>query len=192
RGPRARARRAARLARDGDRQGLHADSPGVARRSSEAVHQRPVRAVLSGFEGLRAASRRVRAATGHRRPGATRTLAVAGHKSQVMPLVRVRKSSLYFALAICAWVLAPSVRAGGGEPALGFTEQWRVLPHAPVRRAADEAITARLTRQIDPLIALFQSDGSGESPATLGDRLIDGTARIQLFRLESLLRLYGR
>ena len=68
RGPGTRAGRPARVARDGDRQGVRADSPGVPRRSGEAIYQRPVRAVLSGFEGLRAASRGVRAAAGRRRP----------------------------------------------------------------------------------------------------------------------------
>jgi hypothetical protein len=95
-----------------------------------------------------------------------------------MPLVRVRN-------VIVVAMVATLIRMAAAA------EQWRILPHAPFRRAADEGITARLSRQIDPLIAFFQSDGS-ESPATLRDRLIDGTARTQLFRLESLLRLYGR
>lgn len=71
-------------------------------------------------------------------------------------------------LAACAWILAPQARAG------------------------DEEITARLTRQIDPLVAFFQPAGSKVPLETLADSLIDGKARNQLFRLESLLRLYGR
>src|SRR5580765_246348 len=53
-------------------------------------------------------------------------------------------------VAACVWILAPSVRAGDGKPTVHFAQQqWRILPHAPFRRAADEEITARLRRQID-------------------------------------------
>ena len=95
-------------------------------------------------------------------------------------------------LIACAWILAPQVRAGDEKPTLRFADQWRIFPHAPFRRPADEEITARLTRQIDPLLAFFQSDGISIPPETLADSLIDGKARAQLFRLESLLRLYER
>lgn len=86
----------------------------------------------------------------------------------------------------------PPVRTAERKAAVRLTEQWRILPHAPFRRPADEEITARLGRQIDPLIRLFQPDGGNVSLATLGSAVNEGTARSQLFRLESLLRLYGR
>jgi hypothetical protein len=68
-------------------------------------------------------------------------------------------------------------------------EQWRLFPHAPFRRAADETITARLTRQIDSLLPLLPREGD---VGAVGDALIENKARNQLFRLESLLRLYVR
>ena len=53
-------------------------------------------------------------------------------------------------------------------------------------RAADEDGAARITRHIDRLVALFQP---APSAAQL-DALISANARDELFRLESLLRLY--
>lgn len=95
-------------------------------------------------------------------------------------------------LAACAWILAPQARAGDERATLRFAQQWRIFPNAPFRRPADEEITARLTRQIDPLVAFFRPNESTVPPDALGDSLIDAKARSQLFRLESLLRLYGR
>jgi hypothetical protein len=86
----------------------------------------------------------------------------------------------------------PGAPAGDEHTTMRLGQQWRIFPRAPFQRPADEEITARLTRQIDSLVALFQADGSNVPPETLGDSLIDGNARNQLFRLESLLRLYAR
>lgn len=94
-------------------------------------------------------------------------------------------------LAACAWILAPQASAGNEDAALP-QGPWRIFPRAPFARAADEAITGRLTRQIDRLVALYRPDGSDVASDTLGDSLIEGKARNQLFRLESLLRLYVR
>lgn len=58
--------------------------------------------------------------------------------------------------------------------------------------ARDEEITARFTRQIDSLGAFYQAGGGAVPLQALGDALIDGKARNQLFRLEGLLRLYER
>jgi hypothetical protein len=94
-------------------------------------------------------------------------------------------------LAACVWILAPQARAGDERPTGRLAQQWRIFPRAPFLRPADEEITARFTRQIDPLVAPFQAYASNVPPETL-DSLIDGNSRIQLFRLESLLRLYAR
>jgi hypothetical protein len=94
-------------------------------------------------------------------------------------------------LAACAWIAASPARAGDDGP-FRLTGQWRIFPRAPFARPADEETIARLTRQIDPVVTLFPAGGSSVPPAELGDSLIDGRARDQLFRLESLLRLYGR
>lgn len=66
---------------------------------------------------------------------------------------------------------------------------WILAPQALV---ADEEVAARLTRQIDALAAFFPPGGIKGPPETVADSLMDGKARNQLFRLESLLRLYGR
>jgi hypothetical protein len=67
-----------------------------------------------------------------------------------------------------------------------------VLGASPAR-AGDEETTARLTRQIAPLVTFFPPDKSRVPIETLVNALIDGkAARTQLFRLESLLRLYRR
>ena len=63
---------------------------------------------------------------------------------------------------------------------------------APHARAIDDEVAARLTRQIDAVVGFFQAGGSQIPPEKLGDALIDGRARSQLFKLESLLRLYVR
>src|SRR5262245_8265819 len=95
-------------------------------------------------------------------------------------------------LAACASVAAPHVTAGDQITGARFAQQWRIFPRPLFARPADEEITGRLTRQIDSLVAFFQQNGSSVPPETLGDSLIDAKARHQLFRLESLLRLYGR
>jgi hypothetical protein len=95
-------------------------------------------------------------------------------------------------LAACAWILAPQAHVGDQDTTLRIAGQWRIFPRAPFAHPADEEITARLTRQIDSLVALLQPDGSNVPLETLGDSLIDAKARSQLFRLESLLRLYAR
>src|SRR5262245_31985431 len=67
-----------------------------------------------------------------------------------------------------------------------------VLMWAPQARA-DEETAARITRQIAPLVTFFPPDRSTVPIETLVESLTNGkTARTQLFRLESLLRLYGR
>jgi len=109
----------------------------------------------------------------------------------------MRKVSFCLVFVACAWMLAPEIRAGGEQgggqsPGRFAGQQWRIFPHAPFRSPANEEITARLTRQIDPLVAFFQPEGGNAAPDALGDSLIDSKARNQLFRLESLLRLYGR
>lgn len=99
---------------------------------------------------------------------------------------------LCLAALAAATTLAPEVRAGDDRAGLRITEQWRLLPRPPFQRPADPEITARITRQIDPLAAFFQPGGSTVSSQTIGDSLIEAKARVQLFRLESLLRLYVR
>jgi hypothetical protein len=95
-------------------------------------------------------------------------------------------------LAVCAWTLSPRVRAE--QAPVRFAGQWRIFPRAPFSRPADAEVTARLTRQIDATVALFEREGieSDVPPERLADLLIDGKVRTQLFRLESLLRLYAR
>jgi hypothetical protein len=66
-----------------------------------------------------------------------------------------------------------------------------VLLGAPTL-ASDDEIAARITRQIDLLVALIPAGGAKVPPETLANALIEGKARQQLFRLESLLRLYVR
>ena len=103
------------------------------------------------------------------------------------------RSNFCLVVAGCVWTFTPTVRAGDEKPPVRFAQQqWRILPHAPFRRAADEAIIARLTRQIDPLVAFFQPEESNVRSETLGDSLLEAKARSQFFRLESLLRLYVR
>src|SRR5262245_2531673 len=82
--------------------------------------------------------------------------------------MRKRHCRLCLILAVCVWSLV-------SQPL-----------------ASDEETTARLTRQIDALATFFPPGGSQVPPATLADSLIEGKARVQLFRLESLLRLYSR
>jgi hypothetical protein len=52
-----------------------------------------------------------------------------------------------------------------------------------------DLVIARLTRRIDRLLALFQSQGNVASDAFI-DSLMAGDTRSELFRMESLLRLY--
>jgi hypothetical protein len=105
----------------------------------------------------------------------------------------MRKAHFSFCLvlAACAWILALQARTGAEQPTFRQTGQWRIFPRAPFTRPADEEITGRLTRQIDRLLALLQPEGN-VPVETLGDSLYEGNARNQLFRLEGLLRLYGR
>jgi hypothetical protein len=100
--------------------------------------------------------------------------------------------SSWLVLVASAWIWSARTHAGDQDAALRLAGQWRIFPRAPFARPADEEITARLTRQIDSLLALLQPDATDVPVETLGDSLIDGKARNQLFRLESLLRLYGR
>lgn len=99
--------------------------------------------------------------------------------------------TLCLALGACAWMLAPDVPVRAGSEAAGEPqEQWRLFPNPPFARSANEEITGRLTRQIDRFSEVYRPDASARSLETLGDSLVDSKARIQLFRLESLLRLY--
>jgi hypothetical protein len=99
--------------------------------------------------------------------------------------------TLCLVLAACAWMLAPGVPVRAGDEAAGEPqEQWRIFPNPPFARSANEEITGRLTRQIDRFAEVYRPDSSARSLETLGDSLVDSKARIQLFRLESLLRLY--
>src|SRR5207237_6036984 len=84
------------------------------------------------------------------------------------------------------------VAALGAALPTDASAQWRLLPRPPFASPADAEITGRLIRQIDPLIALFQPEGSSVPLETLGASLIESRARSQFFRLESLLRLYRR
>ena len=103
------------------------------------------------------------------------------------------RANFCLVVVACVWILAPPLHAGDENRTVRFPQQqWRIFPHAPFRRAADKEITARLTRQIEPLAAFFQGDGSNVRFETLGDSLLEAKARNQFFRLESLLRLYGR
>ena len=104
----------------------------------------------------------------------------------------MRKVTFCLALAVCAWMLAARPRAEDERAGPRFQQQWRIFPHAPFRRAADERIIGRLTRQIDPLLALLRRDANTSPLDSVGDSLIENKARAQLFRLESLLRLYVR
>jgi hypothetical protein len=70
-------------------------------------------------------------------------------------------------LVACAGILAPALRAGSDQTQSHVgPQQWRIFPRAPFRRAADEEITTRFTRQIDPLVSFFQPEGS-EGPETV-------------------------
>lgn len=102
---------------------------------------------------------------------------------------------VYFWLVLAAGVstFAPALRAGGGQSNAFFAQQpWRIFPHAPFRRAADQEITARFTRQIEPLTIFFQPEQSNAEFESTADALLEDKARNQFFRLESLLRLYQR
>jgi len=92
-------------------------------------------------------------------------------------------------VAACACVWAPRAHAIEEQDNPRPVGQLRLFPRAPFARPADKEITSRITRQIDPLLALFKENAR---PGALGDSLIEIDARQQLFRLESLLRLYAR
>jgi hypothetical protein len=98
---------------------------------------------------------------------------------------------LSLVLAACACVFAPRAHAIEEQDNSRPVGQLRIFPRAPFAKPADEEITSRITRQIDPLVALFKKN-AGEVPGALGDSLIEIDARQQLFRLEGLLRLYVR
>ena len=106
----------------------------------------------------------------------------------------MRKAHLSSCLVLAAWacVWVFQAPAGAKEPVFHPTGQWRIFPRAPFTRPADEEITARLIRQIDQLVALFQPDETTVPGKTLGDSLVAANARNQLFRLEGILRLYSR
>jgi hypothetical protein len=103
----------------------------------------------------------------------------------------MRKVYFCLVLAACVWMFAPALRAGGQAARIG-QEQWRIFPHSPFRRAADEEITARFSRQIEPLASFFQPEQGHAELGTIADALTEAKARNQFFRLESLLRLYRR
>jgi hypothetical protein len=94
-----------------------------------------------------------------------------------------------FVLAACAWVFAPRAHAIDEQDNPRPVGQLRIFPRPLFAGPADKEITSRITRQIDPLLALFKQNAA---PGALGDSLIEIDARQQLFRLESLLRLYAR
>src|SRR6476659_3291980 len=103
------------------------------------------------------------------------------------------KVTLCFAFAAGAWIWTPVLHAGGETRTARFgQEPWRIFPHAPFRRAADQEITARFSRQIEPLVPFFQPDSSDGRSEAVAESLLDAQARSQFFRLESLLRLYLR
>jgi hypothetical protein len=93
----------------------------------------------------------------------------------------MRKSPLDVRLvsAACVCLLAP----------LAGCARSTLLNSTPRYRPGSEETTARLTRRIDPLVALFPAARTVPSQAFV-DTLVDADARTELFRLESLLRLY--
>ena len=115
----------------------------------------------------------------------------SGAAAEVETIMGKPRFTLCLVFATCAWLLAPEVRdRAGGEGAGEPQEQWRIFPHPPFARPASEEVTSRITRQVDRFAVLYRPEGSNRSVETLGDSLVDSKARIQLFRLESLLRLY--
>jgi len=82
-------------------------------------------------------------------------------------------------VAVCVCLLAPLAGAQTG-----------LLRSTPRYRSGSEEATARLTRQIDPLAAVFQPGGLNGQTGTFLDSMDQRDTRTQLFRLESLLRLY--
>src|SRR5215470_13689009 len=96
-------------------------------------------------------------------------------------------------LAVCAWILAPAAGAQSEPAHLRLArQQWRIFPHSPLRRGVDEEINARFTRQIELLGSLFQPDESSNPSEPIADSFLEAKVRNQLFRLESLLRLYRK
>src|SRR5437016_3177783 len=82
-----------------------------------------------------------------------------------------------FILAACVGLLAPLAASAP-----------RQLTGSSRFQVGSDDVTARLTRRIDPLTTLFQSPSAASD--TFIDSLIAGDARAELFRMESLLRLY--
>jgi hypothetical protein len=101
------------------------------------------------------------------------------------------KLAVCLVFAGCVWILSPVLRAGGERPPQLAQQQWRIFPNSPFRRGADQEITARFTRQIEPLVSFFQPESASEAE-TIADSLLEAKARNQFFRVESLLRLYRR
>jgi len=85
------------------------------------------------------------------------------------------------AAAACAAVLALSAGCAGSA-----------LTRSTARyRPGSEETIARLHRRIDPLVPLFPASRAAPVGAQV-DALVGENARIELFRMESLLRLYRR
>jgi hypothetical protein len=80
---------------------------------------------------------------------------------------------------IAAAVLMATLRASAAGQLTGSS---RFQP-------GSDQVIARITRQIDPLIALLPAANPAQPDAMI-DALVKADARTQLFRLESLLRLY--
>src|SRR5262245_46388930 len=100
---------------------------------------------------------------------------------------------VWLVLGVCAWILAPAAGAQRELPPLPFArQQWRIFPHSPLRRGVDEEINARFARQIELLGSFFQPDESSSPSEPLADSFLEAKVRNQLFRLESLLRLYRK
>src|SRR5262245_4105909 len=99
--------------------------------------------------------------------------------------------TIVLVLTACLWIVSPEVRAGGQQSTARLQQQWHLIAHAPFRRQPDAEVTARLTRQIDPLVTLLEAERNAPGEA-VADAMLESKVRSQLFRLESLLRLYVR
>src|SRR4051794_17207458 len=95
--------------------------------------------------------------------------------------------TILLVLTASVWIVSPEVRAGGQQSAARFQQQWHLIPHAPFRRPPEPEVTARLTRQIDPLLTVLDAESTA-APETVADAMLESKVRNQLFRLESLLR----
>src|SRR5215471_2912808 len=97
----------------------------------------------------------------------------------------MKKVCFCLALAACVWTFTPAVRAGAPQSTGHLAQQqWRIFPHAPFRRAADQEIASRFMRQIEPLTSFFQPEQSDAEFESTADALLDAKARNQFFRLE--------